>query len=273
MTLNFVGKRQPLTASGMGIALEQIGLQPSEAAVIWAVIDVETSGVTQGCGFRVDGRPQILFERHIFRRETQGRFNDAAPHLSGPQGGYGGLGTQYAKLEEAIALCEANGLGAEPALRSASWGLGQIMGFNARNAGFDGAGAMVRAMIDGEDAQLLAMTRFLRTQKLDKALARRDWAAFARGYNGPAYAQNQYDVKLEQAYGRLASGSLPNLQLRAAQIALLYLGFSPGRIDGVIGQRTRNALNNFRLQAGLAPADGLDGPCYVALCQKAGIQA
>ncbi len=270
--MEFIGKRQPLSSTGLGLALDHLGLQPAEAAVIWAVVDVETSGVTQGCGFRVDGRPQILFERHIFRRETQGRFNQIAPHLSGPQGGYGSLATQYAKLEEALSLCATQGLGPEPALRSASWGLGQIMGFNARLAGFDSAEAMVQAMRDGEDAQILAMAGFLRSQNLHKALLRRDWAAFARGYNGPAYAQNQYDVKLEQAYVRLASGSLPNLQLRAAQMALLYLGFSPGKIDGVIGQRTRNALNSFRLQAGLPAGSDLDGPCYIALCQKAGLQ-
>ena len=270
--MEFIGQRQPLTSSGLGNALATIGLEPAEAAVIWAVVDVETSGVTQGCGFRLDGQPQILFERHIFRRETQGRFNAQAPHLSGPPGGYGGLSTQYAKLEEALALCLAQGLGPEPALRSASWGLGQLMGFNAKLAGFESAEAMVRSMIDGEDEQIMAITRFLSARNLHKALQRRDWATFARGYNGAGYAQNQYDIKLEQAYARLASGSLPNLQLRAAQIALLYLGFSPGKIDGVIGQRTRNALNSFRLQAGLPPGNDLDGPCYVALCQKAGLR-
>ncbi len=270
--MEFVGKRQPLTSSGLSNALAQIGLQPAEAAVIWAVVDVETSGVTQGCGFRLDGRPQILFERHIFRRETQGRFDAQAPHLSGPPGGYGGLGTQYAKLEEALSLCLAHNLGLEPALRSASWGLGQIMGFNANLAGFESAEAMVRAMTDGEDEQILAMSRFLVARNLHKALQSRNWAAFAHGYNGKAYAKNQYDIRLEQAYARLSSGSLPNLQLRAAQIALLYLGFSPGKIDGVIGQRTRNALSSFRLQAGLHPGQDLDGPCYIALCQKAGVE-
>ena len=160
----------------------------------------------------------------------------------------------------------------EPALRAASWGLGQTMGFNAELAGFDSAEAMVIAMLDGEDAQVLAMAKFLRSQNLHKALLRRDWAAFARGYNGPGYAQNRYDIKLEQAYARLASGSLPNLQLRAAQVALLYLGFAPGKIDGVIGQRTRGALSNFRLQAGLPVGSELDGPCYVALCERAGIR-
>jgi hypothetical protein len=93
-------------------------MQATEEAVIWAAVEVETSGVTQGCGFLSDGRPQILFERHIFRRETQARFGGTAPHLSGPQGGYGKLGGQYAKLEEALARCDAEGLGPEPALRS-----------------------------------------------------------------------------------------------------------------------------------------------------------
>jgi hypothetical protein len=269
--MEFIGKRQPLTAAGLDGALDYLGLQPAEAAVIWAVVEVETAGVTQGCGFRRDGRPQILFERHVFRRETQGRFDAQGPHLSGPQGGYGNLASQYPRLEEALALCDAAGLGAEPALRSASWGLGQIMGFNAHPAGFDSAAAMVAAMLDGEDAQILGMARLLRSRKLHHALQRRDWPAFARGYNGPAYARNQYDIKLEQSYIRLASGSLPNLPWRAAQIALLYLGFSPGRIDGVIGRRTRQALDAFRLQAGLPAGGELEGPCYLALCAKAGL--
>jgi hypothetical protein len=270
--VEFIGQRQPLTEAGLGEALEHLELQPVEAAVVWAVVEVETSGVTQGCGFCPDGRPQILFERHIFRRETQGRFDARAPRLSGPQGGYGKIAHQYARLEEALALCGAEGLGPEPALRSASWGLGQVMGFNAGPAGFASAEAMALALRDGEDAQLLAMARFLRSRKLHQALRRRDWAAFARGYNGPAYARNQYDVKLERSYARLASGSPPRLQSRAAQIALLYLGLSPGKIDGVIGQRTRRALDRFRSQAGLPPGSELDGPCYAALCEKAGLR-
>ncbi|MBD5802387.1 hypothetical protein AZOA_18150 [Azoarcus sp. Aa7] len=270
--MDFLGTKQPLTSTGLDHVLDFLDLQSGEAAAIWAVIEVETSGVTQGCGFRADGRPQILYERHIFRRETGGRFDGKAPHLSGPQGGYGGLSTQYGKLHQAVTLCEEEQLGLEPALRSVSWGLGQVMGFNAGLAGFDSAEAMVRAMMDGEDAQLLAMAHFLRAHSLHKALLRRDWAGFARGYNGRGYAQNQYDVKLEQAHSRLSSGSLPNLQLRAAQIALLYLGYAPGRVDGVIGQRTRNAISNFRLQAGLPAGTDLDGPCYLALVGRAGLQ-
>ena len=32
------------------------------------------------------------------------------------------------------------------------------------------------------------------------ALQKKDWKAFARLYNGPAYAQNRYDEKLDKAY-------------------------------------------------------------------------
>jgi hypothetical protein len=34
----------------------------------------------------------------------------------------------------------------------------------------------------------------------------KDWAKFARGYNGPGYAQNAYDVKLAQAYEKNRNG-------------------------------------------------------------------
>ncbi|WP_081373109.1 N-acetylmuramidase domain-containing protein [Xylanibacter ruminicola] len=32
------------------------------------------------------------------------------------------------------------------------------------------------------------------------ALQKKDWKAFARFYNGPAYAQNRYDEKLSMVY-------------------------------------------------------------------------
>ena len=68
---------------------------------------------------------------------------------------------------------------------------------------------------------------------------------FARIYNGPSYWQNRYDIKLAEQFQRFASGSLPNLEMRTAQVALLFLGYAPGKIDGMIGPRTRAAIKNF----------------------------
>src|SRR5262249_39155616 len=41
-----------------------------------------------------------------------------------------------------------------------------------------------------------------RSRRPAAALNRHDWARFARSYNGPGYAQNQYDVKMAAAYGK-----------------------------------------------------------------------
>jgi hypothetical protein len=270
--VKFYAKGQPLTRAGLSKALAILGLGPNDAAYIWTVVEVETAGITQGFGFRIDRRPQILFERHMFRKYTNGRFDSEAPDVSGPAGGYGLLSEQYVKLEKSLALCAKAKLGAEPALKSASWGMGQVMGFNCGAGGFKSCARMVQAMVRSEDAQLGCMAGFLKANGLAEKLLNRDWAGFARIYNGPSYWQNHYDIKLAEQYQRFASGSVPNLELRTAQVALLYLGYAPGKIDGISGPRTRAAIKNFRIGAGLPASEELDGPTYQALCKKAGIR-
>lgn len=269
--MKFVGRGQPLTRAGLNQALAILGLGANDAAYIWTVVEVETAGLTQGFGFRVDHRPQILFERHVFRKFTDGRFDASAPDISGPAGNYGLLSEQYNKLEKALALCASAKLGIEPALKSASWGMGQVMGFNYKVAGFKSAAGMVQAMVKSEDAQLSAMAGYLKANGLAEKLVKKDWTGFAKVYNGLTYWQNHYDVKLAEQYQRFASGSLPNLEMRSAQVALLFLGYAPGKIDGVIGPRTRAAIQNFRIAAGLAAGEELDGPTYQVLCKRAGI--
>lgn len=271
--MKFAGNGQPLTRAGLNKALALLGLGHNDAAYIWTVVEVETAGVTQGFGFRVDRRPQILFERHIFCKRTHGCFDGEAPDVSGPAGGYGTLAEQYTKLERAIALCAKAKLGIEPALKSASWGMGQVMGFNHDLAGFKSATKMVQAMAQDEDAQLIAMAQFLNANGLATLLRKKDWTGFAKRYNGMSYWRNHYDIKLAEQYQRFASGSLPNLEMRTAQVALLFLGYPPGKIDGCIGPRTRAAIKNFRIAAGSPAGEELDGPTYRLLCKKAGIRS
>ncbi len=263
--MNFAAKAIPMTRVGLADALNRLGLESAQAAALWTVFEVETGGITQGFGFRADRRPQILFERHKFREFTDGKFNRSDPALSGPQGGYGGLVTQYSKLERALVLCTQHQLSPEPALRAVSWGIGQVMGFNHVVAGFQSAQKMVEAMVQSEDNQLLATVNFLNANDLSRHLHTQDWARFALGYNGRSYAQNQYDIKLEQAYARFSSGTMPDLELRTAQAALLLLGFGPGKIDGVLGNRTRNALKAFQTGNNLPVTGELDAPAYSKL--------
>lgn len=247
MTQEFMGSAKPLSEDGMRSATERVQVGLPE---MWAVLRVET----RGCGFLPDRRPQILFERHIFHRETQGRFDAIAPDVSHPEpGGYGAGGAhQYDRLARAISLDR------RAALHSASWGIGQVMGFHAHDLGYPDVEGMVQAMVDAEDAQLDAMLRFVAHHRLDRTMQQHDWTAFARGYNGANFAVNHYDEKLKEEFARLTVHGVPDLRVRTAQVYLMYHGFDPGPIDGAIGGRTRGALTQFQGQAGLPATGELD---------------
>ena len=241
-----------MTSAGVAGAAAELSVSAQE---VWTVISVETAG----CGFLADRRPQILFERHIFHRLTNGRFDDG--DISDPApGGYGATGAhQYARLARAIAL-DSNA-----ALQSASWGLGQILGTNFAAAGFASVDLMVQAMVDGEDAQLAAVGAFIEENQLDAALKAHDWTSFARGYNGPGFAANHYDVRLRGEFQKFSVGVLPDLAVRAAQLFLTFRGFHPGPVDGFVGPLTRSAIVEFQQQNHLAQTGQVDDTLLAAL--------
>jgi N-acetylmuramidase/Putative peptidoglycan binding domain len=243
----FIGSGTPLTGTGVAAAADRAGAGVTE---LWAVISVETAG----CGFLPDRRPKILFERHIFSRLTGGRYDATAPDVSQPTaGGYGAPGAnQYDRL------AVAQQLDAAAALQSASWGLGQVMGENFAAAGFADVAGMVAAMVTSEDSQLLAVAAFVANNRFTSALSQHDWAAFAAGYNGPNYATNKYDQKLQHFYGLYSAGRTPDLLVRAAQIYLTYRGFAPGGVDGVNGRNTAAAVRAFQASAGLDQTGVID---------------
>ncbi len=74
---DFSGKGAPIDATGLQSALDLLAL---DAACLWSVIGVETSGH----GFLADRRPVILFERHEFSARTGQRFDARNPDLSNP---------------------------------------------------------------------------------------------------------------------------------------------------------------------------------------------
>lgn len=243
--MSFQDQGRPLSAAGMEGACSALGVS---APQVWALLSVET----RGFGFLQDRRPQILFERHIFHELTHGRHDRGNAFISNARpGGYAGGAGEYARLDNALSLDR------EAALASTSWGIGQVMGRNYAAAGFASVDDMVAAMAKDENAQLLAMANFIKGNHLEKALQRRDWAAFARGYNGPEFKQNQYDLRLAAADARYQV-LLPDLALRTAQAALLYLGIDPGPVDGFRGRLTRSALMQFQKRCRLPETGELD---------------
>jgi len=264
---DFAGAARAISLDDINRAARTMDLEP---AIIRAVLTVETGGAG---GFLSDGtgRPRILFEAHLFSRYTGGRWDISHPRISSPRWNrslYRGGSAEYARLQEAVALDRA------AALEAASWGMFQVLGRNATAVGWNGVEPFVLSMADSEADHLRAFIGYCAHAGLVDELRRKDWAAFARGYNGTAYRENRYDTKLEQAY-RLAAGADPVVpeaddkpavlrigmrgdQVRTLQAALRLAGYAMN-VDGVFGRVTEIALEQFQAAHGLAP-DGVCGP-------------
>lgn len=202
--------RKLLRNSTLVAAAERLGV---ELAVVYAVNEVESSGA----GFLDNGKPKILFERHVMYQRLalpraegddaealQRHADDLAalhPHLVNKRpGGYAGGTAEHQRLAQARML---DALSAD---ESASWGALQIMGYHAERLGYASVADFVSRMAQNENEQFEAFVRFIEADPaLHKALKGKKWAQFAKAYNGPAYARNLYDVKLERAYERHAS--------------------------------------------------------------------
>jgi len=183
-------------------AAERLGVP---LASILAVNQVESRGE----GFLANGRPVILFERHVmFARLQANGMTEAEADAQAAKypalvnrltGGYAGGTAEHQRLAQAKQIHTAS------ALESASWGLFQIMGYHWERLGYLDAQHFADTMALSEAAQLDAFVCFIETDPaLHKALKARNWKAFAKLYNGPAYAKNLYDVKLARAYAQFA---------------------------------------------------------------------
>ncbi|MGE3143515.1 MAG: N-acetylmuramidase family protein, partial [Hyphomonadaceae bacterium] len=171
-----------------------------EGAVIKAVVTVESAGA----GFASDGRPLILFEPFWFSQATGGRFDASNPQVSQPTIRSADLGgnqaARWQKVQQAFALAP------EAALGATSWGAFQTPGRYYAACGFSSVYAFVQDVSISEAQQLAVFERYLRSQGLVDALSRKDWQAFARGYEGEQGA-GQYSTALANAYAQLVRQS------------------------------------------------------------------
>lgn len=184
--------KKKLTRADFEWAAKTLGC---DIAAILAVDAIESRGM----GFLPGTtEPVILFERHQFHRLTNGKFSTPANvNISNRvSGGYKGGKAEHVRLQQATALDR------EAGLKAASWGRFQIMGFNHEVAGHETLQDFINSMYDSERAQLEAFVAYIKNTGLVRFMNARDWAGFARRYNGPGYAKNKYDVKLRDAYNK-----------------------------------------------------------------------
>ena len=175
-----------------------------EVEALKAVIKVESNG----SGFFGPGKPAILFEGHIFWKYLREDAHvNPADYVSGNEdivypewtkSYYKGGMAEYDRLERAKAIHET------AALKSTSWGMLQIMGFNYAACGCESVQELVKLMSESADNQILLGSKFINSNsEMKNALINKDWTTFARKFNGPKYYENKYDRKLQAAYDAL----------------------------------------------------------------------
>jgi hypothetical protein len=165
-----------------------------EVAVVKAVAEIESSGG----GFITPTQVKLLFEPHIFWKELRKLGitpiqSDICYPIQGSKP-YGKVSDQLGRLQRAMLINK------EAALKSASYGLFQIMGFNYKLCGETSVEEFYRKMNISEENHLDFFISFIESVKLDDELRLKDWRGFARQYNGSTYWKNNYDKKLEKAY-------------------------------------------------------------------------
>jgi len=165
-----------------------------------AVATVESNGG----GFLPDGRVKVQYEPHVMYRQLASNFNRARadkelvdhPDLvSKKAGSYQSLDKEDKDMNRAAQLIDRTS-----ALESASWGAFQIMGYHWKTLQYTTLQGFINDQYTAA-GQLETFVRFIQADtRLVKALRAKDWATFARIYNGPGYAKNSYHTKLEVAY-------------------------------------------------------------------------
>ena len=188
----------PLTLADYDEVAADLGV---ETAAIRAIVDIETGKTRKG--FHAPGKPVINFDLPVFRRAAARRGINLARYSSSPAlqpvniAKYGSQqAAQQARFDAACAIDSV------AAVESTFWGMFQIGGFNWKLCGMPSRDEFVRTMCRSEYDQLRLFANYIANTGLVKYLKTKNWAAFARIYNGPSYAARAYHTRMAAAYRR-----------------------------------------------------------------------
>ena len=257
-----------------------------EPAVLMAVVEVESGGKL---GANVKGRfePLIRFEGHYFYRLLPNAKRNRAIVLGLASRKAGHIKNPWRQASRWKMLGRAMVIDRHAALASCSWGVGQVMGDHWRWLGYASVDALVAEARGGAAGQVRLMMRYIRKAGLIAKLQARDWAGFARAYNGPGYRKYKYDSRMRGAYkrysqnfeGAVAVCQLParngmrllrfgsaGICVRQLQESLKSLGLYLS-VDGDFGPATEKMLKAFQQENGLL-ADGIYGPNTLEMMQR-----
>ena len=169
-----------------------------EVAAIKAVVDIEAGQSHQG--FAAPGKPLINFDLTMFRRFAARRGVNLSryskSHAVVFSASRGSQTRAHNRLDAAMSI------NPHAAIEGTFWGMFQIGGFNWNKCGAESLEDFVAKMSSTERAPLDMFAEFIINAGLLKPLREKNWAEFARGYNGPGYARRNYHTRMAQAYAR-----------------------------------------------------------------------
>ena len=174
-----------------------------EVAAIKAVVDIEAG--RQHEGFFAPGKPLINFDLSMFRQHARRNGVNLSKYsrshsvvFSSPNARR--YGSRQAAQHERLRL--ARTIDERSAIQGTFWGMFQIGGFNWKLCGCKSLEEFVERMSRSERDQLELFAEFLKNTGMDASLRAKNWAAFARRYNGASYAKRGYHTRMASAYQR-----------------------------------------------------------------------
>ncbi|MDE6007562.1 MAG: N-acetylmuramidase family protein [Muribaculaceae bacterium] len=181
-----------LTDADYNVVAKELGV---EVAAIKAVVEIEAGKTLHG--FFIPGIPVINFDASMYKvYAPKAPDKKAYKNFKVPSGlsGYG-----LKEWTQLVNACHKNGQGG---LMGTFWGMFQIGGFNYKLCGCSSVVEFVKLMADSEFAQLELFAKFIKNAGMLNDLRNKNWAAFARKYNGPSYARRGYHTRMAAAYNR-----------------------------------------------------------------------
>ncbi len=181
-----------LTDTDFEIVAKELGV---ETAAIKAVVSIEAGSNMKG--FWAPGVPVINFDRTMylrFGRKVQDRRGAKGEKVPDGLTGYA--------LKEWTQLINARKTNAQGANMGTFWGMFQIGGFNYKLCGCESVDEMVKKISYSELEQLELFASFITNGGMLSDLKNKNWAGFARKYNGASYAKRGYHTKMANAYNR-----------------------------------------------------------------------